>query len=445
MRSLHSRCGFNDVEEGDIVRVRLKSGEVLEGIVMPVTEFSSEDIIIIKLSNGYNVGVSKNNAEIEVLGKSKTSVVKEYPMERTKIEGKGSLKLAFISAGGTIMSKVEYETGAVRPAINVSELIDMVPNLLDIVSYIEVEEVFRLLSENMTPKHWEEIAKIVAMKFMDGTDSVIIAHGTDTMSYTAAALAFAVQNIPGPVILVGSQRSSDRPSTDAVMNLRGSITVAAKAPFGEVTVCMHGHTSDTYILIHRGVRVRKMHSSRRDAFQSINDIPLAKVIPTTGEFILLNKDYIPKSKDRNVKLRPRFSDRVFLLKAFPGVDCSIIEYLASVGYRGIVIEGTGLGHIKEDCVPVIKNVVDEGVIVVMSTQTLFGRVNMKVYTTGRKLLKAGVLSADDMLPEVAYVKLSWLLGNVNDVDEVKKLFVSNLVKELGNIHHENYFPRWYHG
>jgi len=443
--SLDFKCRGDDVEEGDFVRVRLRSGEVLEGIVMPTTEFSSEDIIIIKLSNGYNVGISRSNAEIEVLGKSKISIGKEYPMERTRIEGKGSLRLAFISAGGTIMSKVEYETGAVRPAINVAELIDMVPNLLDIVSYVEVEEVFRLLSENMTPRHWEEIAKIVATKFMKGADSVIIAHGTDTMSYTAAALAFAIQNLPGPVILVGSQRSSDRPSTDAVMNLRGSIITASKAPFGEVTVCMHGRTSDTYILVHRGVRVRKMHSSRRDAFQSINDIPLAKVMPTTGDFILLNNDYIPRSKGRDVKLRPRFSDKVFLLKAFPGIDCNIIEYLASIGYRGIIIEGTGLGHIREDCIPVIERVNDKGVIIVMTIQTLFGRVNMRVYTTGRKLLKVGVLSADDMLPEVAYVKLSWLLGNVNDVDEVKRLFVSNLVKELGGIHHENYFPRWYHG
>ncbi|HDN75767.1 MAG TPA: Glu-tRNA(Gln) amidotransferase subunit GatD, partial [Acidilobales archaeon] len=369
----------------------------------------------------------------------------ESPMEKTVIEGKGDLKMAFLSAGGTIMSKVEYETGAVKPAINASELMDMVPEIVNIASYVEVEEIYRLLSENMTPKHWESIAQAIAEKFRKGAEAVILAHGTDTMSYTAAALAFALQRLPGPVILVGSQRSSDRPSSDAVLNLRGAVIAASKAPFGEVSVCMHGYTSDTYILIHRGVRVRKMHSSRRDAFQSINDLPLAKVIFPKGEFKLINSVYIPRSSRDRLEVRPKFSDRVFLLKAFPGIPCEIFDYLSDSGFKGIVIEGTGLGHIREDCVDNIRRAVEKGVIVVMTTQTLFGRVNMKVYTTGRKLIKVGVLSGDDMLPEVAYVKLSWLLGNFNDLDKIKELFTTNLVMELGSIHTEDYFPRWYHG
>ncbi len=436
-----------EFREGDLIRIRLPSGEVLEGIVMPATEFSSRDVIIIKLENGYNVGICIKDAKIEVVKRAIVEVGREAPMERTVIKGKGSHKILFLSTGGTIMSRVEYETGAVRPAINATELAEMVPNIDEMVSEIHLIEMYRLLSENLTPREWSNIALNVGNAFRDGFDAVIVAHGTDTMAYTAAAVAFAVRNAPGPTIFVGAQRSSDRPSTDAVLNLRASLITACKAPFAESVVAMHGTTSDTYVLIHRGVKVRKMHSSRRDAFQSVNDYPLAKVTFPKGEFKLLNKRYIPREGDRSkLVLRPEFSDKVFLLKMFPGMPCDIIDYLIDRGYKAIVIEGTGLGHIRDPCIKSIKRAIEEGLVVVMTTQTLFGRINMKVYTTGRKLIKAGVLSADDMLPEVAYVKLSWLVGNYgSDAEKIKELFTSNLVNEINPIHDHRLYPRWYHG
>lgn len=445
-------CGIDlslnyEIDEGDLIEVRLPSGEVLKGIVMPSTEFSSKDILIIKLDNGYNVGVCTKGAIIRVLRKGAVSIGKEPPMERTVIRGKGEAKVLFLSTGGTIMSRVEYETGAVRPAINATELTEMVPNITELVSEIHVMEMYRLLSENLTPNEWSKIATEVGNAYRNGFDSVVIAHGTDTMAYTSAAIAFAVKNAPGPTIFVGAQRSSDRPSTDAVLNLRASFITACKAPFAESVVAMHGTTSDTYVLIHRGVKVRKMHSSRRDAFQSINDYPLAKVIFPKGELKIVNNRYIERTKDRSkLDIKPRFSNKAFLLKMFPGMPCDIIDYVVDRGYKAIVIEGTGLGHIRDPCIEAIKRATELGVVVVMTTQTLFGRVNMKVYTTGRKLIKAGVLSADDMLPEVALVKLSWLLGNYgDDVERIKELFLTNLVNEINSIHDHKLYPRWYHG
>ncbi|MCD6340632.1 MAG: Glu-tRNA(Gln) amidotransferase subunit GatD, partial [Desulfurococcales archaeon] len=313
------------------------------------------------------------------------------------------------------------------------------------IAELEVVELFRLLSEDLTPSHWSRIADEVAKKIESGVNGVIVAHGTDTMSYTAAALAFALRNLPCPVMLVGAQRSSDRPSTDSVLNLRACPVVAARAPFGEVTVVMHGHTSDSYVLVHRGVKVRKMHTSRRDAFQSINDVPLARIDFPERKFSLINRRYLPRSKPELFTAKTKFSEKVALIKAYPGFDCEIIDYLVDRGYEGIVIEGTGLGHIRGKCVEAIKRACEEGVIVVMTSQTLFGRVNMKVYTNGRKLILAGVIPGSDMLPEAAYAKLSWLLANVPDRNEVKILMTHNLVNEINEIHDMNAYPRWYHG
>lgn len=432
-----------EVEHGDLVRV-IKGSEVIEGIVLPSTEFSSEDIIVLKLPSGYNIGVSTRGARFEVLRKGAVRISPEVPMGRTAISGNGDLRISLISTGGTIVSKVEYETGAVKPAITAEELVDMVPELLKHIKELEVVELYRLFSEDITPRHWEKISAAVADKVMEGYDGVVIAHGTDTMSFTASALAFALRNLPVPVILVGAQRSSDRPSSDTILNLRACAITVRNAPFGEVVVAMHGSTSDRYVLIHRGVKVRKMHSSRRDAFQSINDLPLARVGFPEESFTLINSRYIPRSSRERFNVLNRFSSKVFLLKVFPGIDCSIIDVVSSKGFRGLVIEGTGLGHIRNECVETIRRAVEGGLVVVMATQTLFGRVNMKVYTTGRRLIKAGVIPALDMLPEVALVKLSWLLGNYRDRDEVVKLFLSNIANEINELHPHYLFPRWYH-
>lgn len=430
---------------GDRVRV-VKDDVVYEGIVLPKTEFSSEDIIMLKLDNGYNVGLSVEDAQVEVLNENVVSFEFEEPSQ-TFFRGGGNLRISFLSTGGTIVSKVDYETGAVKPAITAAELVDMVPDFKNQVSELEVLEVYRLFSEDLTPKIWEELSFEVAKRVKSGVDGVLIAHGTDTMTYTAAALAFSLRNLPIPIVIVGAQRSSDRPSTDAVLNLKASLKVFTEAPFGEVVVSMHGHTSDEYVLIHRGVKVRKMHSSRRDAFQSINDVPLAKVVFPSMEFKLINDRYIPRARLEDFELINRFSDEVALIKFYPGFECDLIDVLIDKGYKGLVFEGTGLGHVRNACVDNIARASESGVLTVMTTQTLFGRVNLNVYSTGRRLIKAGVIPAEDMLPEVAFVKLSWLLGSYNhlSVDEIKQLFLKNLVNEINYRHEDFIYPRWYHG
>ena len=430
------------------MRVVTRAGTVVEGVVLPSTEFTSEGHVVLKLPNGYNIGVSLEGATVEVLEEGcPEPAAPEGPRGPTVIRGEGSLRVAFVSTGGTIVSRVEYETGAVRPALSASDLVEFAPELRELSSELVAVDLMRKLSENMAPEDWSRISEEVGRHLRSGADGVIVAHGTDTMAYTAAALAFALRNMGNPVVMVGAQRSSDRPSTDALYNLRACPLVIRDAPFAEVVVAMHGSTDDLYVLVHRGVRVRKMHSSRRDAFQSINDLPLAKVYVTEKRFELMSRRYAPRTRTTDVRVMSRFSSRVALVKSYPGIDCEIIDYLADRGYRGVVIEGTGLGHIHEECVESVRRATEEGVVVAMATQTVFGRVDMDVYTTGRKLLRAGVVPVDDMLSEVAFVKLSWLLGNYPDEEprRIASMLVENLANEIGGAQSLETFPRWYHG
>ncbi|MEM3856796.1 MAG: Glu-tRNA(Gln) amidotransferase subunit GatD, partial [Saccharolobus sp.] len=308
-----------NVDVGDLIEIT-KNNIKLKGILLP-SYSKDEKILVIKLDNGYNIGISIDTiSEIKLISKSeKLAKNKEIGREINK---KSEIKI--ISTGGTIVSKVEYETGAVRPALTTEEIIQFLPEINEIAS-IDAEILFSILSENMKPEYWIKIAESVKKAFEEGNQGVIIAHGTDTMSYTAAALAFSLKSLQGPVVLVGSQRSSDRPSSDAVINLLSSVILAKYAPFGEVVINMHGESSDTYTLAHRGVKARKMHSSRRDAFQSINDKPLAKVLWREKKVTMLREDYISK-KDETV-VDSKFDDRAFLLYYYPGLRREIVEYI----------------------------------------------------------------------------------------------------------------------
>ncbi|MEM0014785.1 MAG: Glu-tRNA(Gln) amidotransferase subunit GatD [Zestosphaera sp.] len=435
----------SQINVGD--RVRIKKGSIVyEGVVLPKSEFSSTNILVVKLDNGYNVGVDVSGAEIEVL---ESGVIKfrEAEPSRSLVKGGGGLKLTFISTGGTIVSKVDYETGAVRPAITAGELLEAVPEFTSYASELEVVELSRLFSEDMTPEYWSLLSREVGRLIESGVDGVLVAHGTDTMTYTASALAFALSNLPAPVVLVGSQRSSDRPSSDSAINMRASLPVFRDAPFGEVVVCMHGTMSDEYVLVHRGVKVRKMHSSRRDAFQTVNDLPLARVEFPEMRLRIINRAFIRRSRREEFLSRCGFSDKVALLKFYPGMDCDIIDYFVDKGYKALVIEGTGLGHVRNACVDSVARASESGMIVVITTQTVFGRVNLNVYSTGRRLLRAGAVSGHDMLSEVAYVKLSWILGNYPGLerDEYVELFQRDMVHEFNRVHGCETFPRWFHG
>ncbi|MGQ9460714.1 MAG: Glu-tRNA(Gln) amidotransferase subunit GatD [Candidatus Bathyarchaeaceae archaeon] len=413
-----------EAEIGDIIRIT-KDGETYEGILIPRSEYGDDKHIVIKLKSGYNVGVSITpTTQIEKVGAGvKPTFIPPPPPEQKP----GLPRVAIVSTGGTIASRVDYRTGAVRPALSASDLYSVVPELSEIAT-IDAEILFSIFSENITPKHWSETAKNVAKQIEKGVAGVVVAHGTDTLGYTAAALSFALQNLPVPVIMVGSQRSADRPSSDAATNLIGAVKAAARAPFAEVVVAMHETVSDESILFHRGTKVRKCHTSRRDTFKSVNAMPLARM--ENEEMRMLVEDYRERNSSRKLLLKPDFDERVALIKFYPGLNPRIIERYIDEGFRGIVFEGTGLGHVGNYCFSAVRKAVENGMVVAMTSQCIWGRVGMNVYDTGRDLLAIGVIPLEDMLPETALVKLMWVFGQTRDIEEAKALLTTNLAHEI---------------
>ncbi len=412
------------VEIGDIIRV-VKGSGIYEGILIPRSEYGDEKHVVVKLKNGYNIGVEITpDSKIEKIGEGTKPTFAPPPLPEQR---PGLPKVAIISTGGTIASRVDYRTGGVRPALSASDLYSVVPELAD-VAQIETQILLSLFSENITPQQWTEIAQTVAKKIHEGFDGVVLAHGTDTMGYTAAALSFALQNLPVPIIIVGSQRSADRPSSDAATNVLGAVLAAAKAPFAEVVVAMHETPSDTYIALHKGTKVRKCHTSRRDAFRSVNASPIARI--ENQNITMLTQECQKRDSSRRLQLKPAFEDKVALVKFYPGMDPAILDLYAQKNYRGIVLEGTGLGHISKYCHDAIRKAVRQGAVVAMTSQCIWGRINMNVYDSGRDLQALGVIPLEDMLPETALVKLMWVLGQTKDLDEAKTLLKTNVAGEL---------------
>ena len=411
-----------DCDIGDILRVT-NNGKMYEGILIPRS--GEGTAIIIKMKSGYNIGIQANaDVKVEKIGKGIKPSFASPPIPK---QNPALPHVVIMSTGGTIASRVDYRTGAVRSAISASDLYGVVPELAD-VARVDTEIVFSLYSENITQKQWTELAENVANRIEQGVDGIVIAHGTDTMAYTSAALSFALQNLPVPVILVGAQRSSDRPSSDAATNLIGAVKAAGEAPFAEVGLAMHETVSDTAIIIHRGTKVRKCHTSRRDTFKSINGFPIAKVKDL--QITMQTDQYQRRDPKKKLVLKPNFSEKVALVKFYPGLDPSIIDFYVEKGMKGILIEGSGLGHVSKFCFNAIKNAVDKGLVVALSSQCIWGRVNMNVYDTGRDLLSFGVVPLGDMFPETGIVKLMWSLGQTSDVEEAKKLLKTNMAGEF---------------
>ena len=385
---------------GDRISVE-RSGTTYEGAVMPSRR---EGYVVIKLDNGYNIGFDAAKSRITLMQKRQESqkIKSDMPLPRRE----GLPQVSILSTGGTIASKVDYRTGAVTSQFSAGEIISAIPELEEIANY-SARVVYQILSENMRAEYWIELANKVAREIESGAEGVIITHGTDTMMYTAAALSFMLKT-PVPVVLVGSQRSSDRPSSDASMNAVCAASVAI-SDIAEVTVVMHGSTSDDFCSIHRGTRVRKMHTSRRDAFQSINQMPLGKVDYLSRKV----ETFQPcrRRREAALELQACMEDRCALVKYTPGSSPDILNYYIDKGYKGIVLEGTGLGHVASDWIEGIKRATEEGIPVVIASQCLRGRICDRVYDTGRDMLQAGAIEGGDMLPEVALVKMMWLLAN----------------------------------
>ncbi|HDR00165.1 MAG TPA: Glu-tRNA(Gln) amidotransferase subunit GatD [candidate division WOR-3 bacterium] len=397
-----------------------------EGIVLPRSETEDEFHIVLKLKSGYNVGVRADSVtEARQVG-HKEAIYKipesEFPTDPSRPD------VSLFGTGGTIASRLDYRTGAVIPAFTPGELYGAVPELADICN-LKTEKLFGVFSENMGPEQYVVTAKAVAAEIEKGVKGIVIGHGTDTLHHTASILSFMLQDLPVPVVLVGSQRSSDRPSSDAALNLRNAVKTAAECDIAEVMVCMFGPTSDQYALLHRGTRVRKMHSSYRSTFRTIGDIPLAMVSQENG-FHHLRDDYNRRRDDTRLKLNTAFEEKVSIVYYYPNMKPDIIEALVDNGYKGIVIAGTGLGHVNKPLYPALAKCRDAGVAVYMTVQTLWGYVHMRVYETGRDMIKLGVVEAENMLPEVAYMKLCWVLGQTTEPGEVRELMLNPIAGEI---------------
>jgi glutamyl-tRNA(Gln) amidotransferase subunit D len=402
-----------------------KGNAVYEGVLLPRSQHTADIYVTLKVDTGYNLGVLvDDNTKIEETGYKKG----HYQLPSIDIKSKKELpNVTLLGTGGTVASRLDYRTGAVLPAFTPEELFSAVPELISAVN-LTPKTLYQILSENFRPEYWIRTAEAIAKEIESGVNGVIIGHGTDTMCTTGAALSYFMRNLPVPVVLVGSQRSSDRPSSDGPRNILYAAKLAGHENFAEVVVCMHGGTSDSYNLIHRATRCRKMHSSRRDTFRTLDDVPLGKI--DEKKVTWFKDDVRPRGSAKDFILDTKIDQRVGMLYSYPGMNPDILDSMVDRGYHGIVIIGTGLGHVGTDIFPPLKRCQDEEIPVVLVVEPPFGYVHLRVYETGRDMLARGVIEGGNMLPSAAYTKLIWVLGHTRNIEEVKKLMQTNMAGEI---------------
>lgn len=398
------KTAFKRLEPGDKVEI-FANKERHEGILL---ESYDKGIILLKLRSGYNIGFKKENiSEIKILEKKDK---KDVETEEMKLSGKKPV-IDFYLTGGTISSKLDSSTGGVRWLINSKELFSIYPEIFDVAD-IRVKSPFMKASENMYFKDWTRLAKLVGKSLNDSqVKGVIISHGTDFLHYTASALSFMLGKLNKPVVLTYSQRSSDRGSSDSRLNLICSAH-AALSDIAEVILVGHANLDDEYCYALQGNKCRKMHTSRRDTFKPINCKHFAKIFPDKIELI---RDNFNKRNKEKIKIDAVFDSRVALIKFYPWQNPDILDYYKKKGYRGLVIEMSGLGHVvsegKNNWIPKLKEIINKGILVYAAPQTIYGRLDPYVYSPGRKLQEIGVVFLNDILPETAFVKLGWVLGH----------------------------------
>jgi len=396
----------SNVEFGDQVEVHL-SKKIYEGVLLESPK-SEKGIVLLKMGNGYNIGLNKK----EVL---KIKFLKKAKVFENDFDLKADSKkpnVAMIITGGTIASKLDPKTGGVDPLENPKDLFKIYPELFEKVNILKIEIPFMKASEDMDFKDWKKIAK-VSEKYLNDPNiqGIIVTHGTDFLHYTSAALSFMLRDLNKPVVLTYSQRSIDRASSDANLNLKCS-ALAAISDMAETMLVGHANSDDDFCYAMRGTKVRKLHTSKRDAFRMINDKPFAKIDEKKIERI---SDYKLKNKNK-VKADCKFEEKVALIKIYPGQDPDILDYYIDKKYKGIVLELSGLGHApsansRNNWIKKVKEIINKGVVVCGTSQCINGRTDPLVYSNGRELLDAGIIYLEDILSETALVKLGWVLGH----------------------------------
>lgn len=424
----------NEPQPGDKVTIKTVLDKEETGIWLQRPEILGNDKITLKLKSGYNIGIQKSKIkEIKIIEKY---TPKEHPKE--VLGHKLNLnKISILHTGGTIASQVDYHTGGVVAKFEPQEFLQLFPEIIGMAN-IDSKLVLQMSSEDMEPEHWRILAEAVEREYKDGAVGVIVTQGTDTIHYTAAALSFMLQNLPIPILIVGSQRSPDRGSSDAYLNISHAVRFLVETDFAGVGICMHGSSDDEYSYVHLGVKARKMHTSRRDTFRSINAAPLARITKDKIEYLW--KGYKKQSEvNGKFHVAGKFNKQIGLIKTYPGINQKEFLFFLENEYDGLIIEGTGLGHAPittsdeftrhhNELFSLLKKMAEK-MVIVMCSQCLYGRVNMHVYSPGRLLLHAGIFSGCDMTPETAYIKLGWLLGNYSQ-NQAKELISKNIAGEL---------------
>ena len=419
------------VKSGDKVRVILSNEEYL-GTLLESSD-DEKSITLLKLDSGYNIGIKKKDIlEIEIL--------KKLVEKKEKAEVKRDFEkpnIAMIITGGTIAARLNPRKGGVDWFDSPESLFKFYPELFEKVNVLKVEVPFMKASEDMDFRDWKKIAKTTEKLLNDGNiKGVIITHGTDFLHYTSSALSFFLRNLNKPVVLTYSQRSIDRASSDANLNLQCA-ALAAISDIAEVMLVGHANSDDDFCYAMPGAKVRKMHTSRRDAFKVVNSKPFAKIFPDKIEKIF---NYSIRDNGRKLKADLKFEEKVALIKIYPGQNPNILDYYIKNKYKGVVLEMSGLGHCptrraRNAWTNRLKEVQKKGLVVCAVSQCIYGRTDPLVYSNGREILSTGVIYLEDMLAETALVKLGWVLGHpewAKNREIVKEKMLKNFAGELND-------------
>ena len=410
----------NKISIGDSVKIL--ADITYSGIVMPRYEHSDDMHIVLKLKSGYNIGLEIAKIEKVVKGPTPEKIVEK---SEKVVKNEKLPNILLLSTGGTIASKIDYRTGSVTPVLTAEELNSSVPELSKIAN-IDTKVLFSEYSENIMPEHWLKIAQTVNGYLNSDYSGIIIAHGTDTMHYTSSYLSFSLAGFPIPIALVGSQRSSDRASSDAALNLIGAVNFLTECKTNGIYIAMHQDENDETIACHIGTRVRKNHTSKRGAFQTVGNDPAFLIV--NGEIHNNMKDGFFTTSEYSPKIK--INEKVALVKYHPGYDPNMLKNIIDAGYKAIIFEGTGLGHVGKNMYPAVKMADEKGIFMGMTSQCIDGRVRMTVYESGRDLLDLGIIPLENMIPEIALVKAMWATGNTENREEVKEIMLNRIASEF---------------
>ncbi|MFC1710878.1 Glu-tRNA(Gln) amidotransferase subunit GatD [Nanoarchaeota archaeon] len=419
-----------NAKPGDLVEVHL-TRQIYEGVLLE-SPADEKAVVLLKIRTGYNIGFKKKDVlEIKVLKKGK-EIKEKHDIKKDEEKP----NIAMIITGGTIASRYDAKTGGVAPLDTPGSLFKYYPGLFEKVNVLKVEIPFMKASDDMDYKDWQKIARVAAKLLNDSNiQGVIVTHGTDFLHYTSAALSFFLKNLSKPVVLTYSQRSIDRASSDANLNLQCS-ALAAISDIAEVMLVGHANSDDDFCYAMPGTKVRKMHTSRRDTFKSINSVPFAKISSNRIDRISEHK----LRTNKKVLTDLNFEEKVALVKVYPGQDPDILDYYKKKKYKGIVLEMSGLGHApavdsRKSWLKKLKEIQSKGIIVCGVAQTVYGRLDPLVYSNGRELLKTGIIYLEDMLAETALVKLGWVLGHkewAKNKETVKEKMLYNFAHEFND-------------